>query len=194
MFDVISLTNPNKMKQLFLSIATVCIALTASAQIEKGTWVLGANTNLGYNSYTPTSGGKSVNILNIGLKSGYFVSDNFTIGANLEYLSESSGGPSNTYTTIGLFLRYYTKNVFFGAGYNSLSTSGGGSSLGSIPIEVGYAAFLTRNITIEPALVYSSATDSDNGGMPGIAGLPFPAKSGFGLKVGFSIYLGRPAE
>ncbi len=179
-----------------MSFLLMIVAFMATAQIEKGTWLLGANSNLGYNSYTPTSGGSSVNYFNIGMRSGYFVGENFAVGVNLEYLSASGSSSTTTITTIGIFARYYMKQVFLGAGYNSLSqSSGSGSSpsWGSIPIELGYVAFITRNIAVEPALVYTMATDTENGGMPGYSGLPFPAKSGFGLRIGFSIYLGRPA-
>ncbi|MBL7866116.1 MAG: hypothetical protein JNK10_14650 [Cyclobacteriaceae bacterium] len=95
---------------------------------------------------------------------------------------------------MGIFLRGYSKKVFFGIGYNSISMSGSSTSWGSIPLEVGYAAFITRNIAFEPAINYTFATDSDNGGMPGYAGFPFSAKSAFGIKLGFSLYLGRPAS
>lgn len=184
------------MKRVVCSFVVVFAAWTASAQIEKGTWLVGANSNLGYNSYTPTSGGSNQSYFNIGVRSGYFVGENFLVGANLEYLNASSSGPSSSVTTIGLFTRYYISKVFLGAGYNSLSQSGfysNGTSWGSIPIELGFVGFITRNIAVEPAFVYTIATDTDKGGMPGYAGLPFPAKSGFGIRIGFSLYLGRPA-
>jgi len=181
------------MKTVLVFLATIATTIAASGQIEKGTWMLGASSNLGYNSYTPTSGGSDQSYLNIGTKAGYLVAQNFLLGVNLEYLNVSSSGPSSSITTLGIFTRYYAGKVFFGAGYNSLSTSGGGTSFGSIPIEAGFVGFITRNIAVEPALVYTMATDTESGGMPGYAGLPFPAKSGFGLKIGFSIYLGRPA-
>lgn len=186
------------MKHAMIFIGAILVAISTSAQIEKGTWMLGANSNLGFNSYTPAGGGSDQSYFNIGTKAGYFVAPNFVLGANLEYINASTSGSSSSITTMGLFTRYYAGKVFFGAGYNALSQSysGGGSSVsyGSIPIEAGFVGFITRNIAIEPALVYSMATDSENGAMPGYAGLPFPAKSAFGLKIGFSLYLGRPSE
>lgn len=186
------------MKHAMIFIGAILVAISTSAQIEKGTWMLGANSNLGFNSYTPAGGGSDQSYFNIGTKAGYFVAPNFVLGANLEYINASTSGSSSSITTMGLFTRYYAGTIFFGAGYNSLSQSysGGGSSVsyGSIPIEAGFVGFITRNIAIEPALVYSIATDSENGAMPGYAGLPFPAKSAFGLKIGFSLYLGRPSE
>lgn len=182
------------MKTYFNVLLMSLAAFQAPAQIEKGSWLLSATTNLGYVSYTPTGGGSAQNYFNLGLKSGHFVATNFVLGLNLDYLSTSgSSGSGSSITTIGVFIRSYAKNVFFGLGYNSMSTSGGSGSYGSIPLEVGYAAFITRNIAFEPAINYTFATDSDNGGMPGYAGLPFPAKSAFGIKLGFSLYLGRPA-
>ena len=186
------------MKTALFFLAAITLVIDASAQIEKGTWMLGASSNLGYNSYTPAGGGKDQSYFNIGTKAGYFVAQNFALGMNLEYLNVSASGSSSSITTFGIFTRYYAGKVFFGAGYNSLSQSSSGfgssTSYGSIPIEAGFVGFITRNIAIEPAFVYTMATDSEKGGMPGYAGLPFPAKSGFGLKIGFSLYLGRPSE
>lgn len=183
------------MRKMLTTTLLLVAATVANGQIEKGSWLMGASTNLGYISYTPTGGGSSQNFFNIGTKSGYFIANNMTIGVNLDYLNASgSSGSTNSITTIGIFLRGYSKKVFFGVGYNSISMSGSSTSLGSIPLEVGYAAFITRNIAFEPAINYTFATDSDNGGMPGYAGVPFGAKSAFGIKLGFSLYLGRPAS
>jgi hypothetical protein len=185
------------MKKLLIYAAVMFSALTSSAQIEKGSWMLGAGSNLGYASYTPTGGGSDQSIFNVGVKAGHFVAPNFALGLNLEYLNSSGSGSTSTVTTFGAFVRYYAGKAFFGAGYNSISESSGSyssPSAGSIPIELGIAAFITRTIAVEPALVYTIATDSDNGGMPGYAGLPFSAKSAIALRVGFSIYLGRPSE
>jgi hypothetical protein len=185
------------MKKLLIYSAAMFCVLTSSAQIEKGSWMLSAGSNLGYASYTPTGSGSNEGIFNIGVKAGYFVAPNFSLGLNLEYLNSSGSGSTSTVTTFGAFARYYAGKAFFGAGYNTISQSYGSSSSpsqGSIPIELGIASFITRNIAVEPALVYTIATDGDNGGMPGYAGLPFSAKSAIALRVGFSIYLGRPAE
>ena len=181
------------MKKLLCAFVAGLAAMNASAQVEKGSWLLSATTNFGYVSYTPTSGGSNLSIFNLGLKSGYFVGQNFSLGVNLDYVSSSGSSSSSTYTTVGVFLRGYANNVFFGAGYNSTSATGSTTNYGSIPFEVGYAAFITRNISFEPALTYTIATDSDQGGLPGYAGIPFSAKSAFGVRFGFSLYLGRPA-
>lgn len=191
-------TKPIKMKKLMIFLVTLIGTGSAAAQIEKGSWMLSASSNLGFASYTPTgSSGSSETLFNVGIKAGHFVAPNFALGLNLEYLNTSSSGPTSTITTFGVFARYYASKVFFGAGYNSISQSYGSSSsssAGSIPIELGIAAFITRNIAVEPALVYTLATDSDAGSMPGYAGLPFSAKSAIALRVGFTLYLGRPAE
>lgn len=180
------------MKHFILTILVVAVAGTATAQIEKGGWLLGANSSIGFNSYSAASG-TDATMLDIGSKAGYFVAENFVLGINLNYLSISQGSTSS-YTTIGFFTRYYIKKIFVGAGYNSISTSPGSVSFGSIPIELGVAAFVTRNIAFEPAIVYTLSTDPDQGGIPGYGAIPFPAKSSIGIKLGFTLYLGRPAE
>jgi len=181
------------MKKLIIAILVVVAAGTTNAQIENGTWLLGANSNLGFNSYTAASG-TDATMFDIGIRAGHFVADNFALGINLNYLSMAQGS-TNSYTTIGFFARYYMQKVFIGAGYNSISTSPGGTtSFGSVPIELGVVAFLTKNIAVEPAIMYTLATDPDQGGIPGYGAIPFPAKTSIGVKLGFTLYLGRTAD
>lgn len=171
----------NAYKKLLVAVFAMCMATGAFAQdpIEKGAWLFSGATNLGYNSASSSGGGASVSQFGINAKAGYFFMDNLTGGILLNYTSISGGGSDISSTGIGLFARYYLQGKFFlGAGFQSLSTSVGGTSGPSttqIPFEAGYAMFLGKAVAIEPAL---SFTTYDGG-------------STFGVNVGFSVYLGR---
>ena len=188
------------MKKIILTLITIVVLTAASAQINKGTILLGASSALGYNSYHYKNSSSNSSIFNINTKVGYFVADNFTIGANLGYLNSSqSGGSSASYTEIGAFIRYYfPKNVFFGVGINSVTSSSSAGSFGSssntntaFPVELGFAAFISEQFAIEPSIRYISA--SDKGGVT-YTGIDTGANSSFGLNIGFSFYPGRSKE
>lgn len=124
-------------------ILAVCAALLLPAgafgQIEKGAWLFSGGSNLGSSSYSST-GGSSSSVFNIDLKGGCFFVDNLAGGALVNLLT--SGG--STGTGIGLFARYYIQGTFFlGAGFQSWSTSGAGKSTTQIPLEAGYAVFVS---------------------------------------------------
>lgn len=97
----------------------------------------------------------STSVFNLDLKAGYFFIENFTAGLRLGYQHTSTGGSGSGLTRIGVFGRYYFDGkIFAGAGITSVSPSTGNSSV-EVPLEVGYAAFVTRNIAIEPALNFT---------------------------------------
>lgn len=162
------------------SIVTLVVMLFAAAgafaQIEKGAILVGASSNLGFTSYKPKDG-DSFSAFNVDAKVGYFVIDNLALGVNLGYqkIDEAS------ITSLGLFGRYYVNGkIILGAGFNSNKEDSGESdfSYTSIPLEVGYAAFITDNIAIEPVVKYEMWSGDVEG-------------STFGLGVGFTLYLGR---
>jgi hypothetical protein len=163
------------MKKLHLVLLLVVTLTTAKAQIEKKTVYLGATSNLSLLGVTTGPNSSSTTYFNISPQVGYFFADNFLLGADLSF--SSNAGINQT--TIGVFTRYYIKGkVFLGGGYSSSSFSGG-NSFGLFNLEGGYAAFITPNIAVEPALVFSKGTgDATN-------------YTTFGLQVGFSLYFNR---
>ncbi|CAN5310333.1 hypothetical protein BH09BAC3_BH09BAC3_10880 [soil metagenome] len=164
------------MKKIVMLLCASFIVLAASAQIEKGTILAGASSNLGFNSYNPSgSNSTSTTVFNLDVKGGYFFIDNLAGGIKLGFNRVSTGGTSYGTTTVGVFGRYYVQGKFFlGAGINSVSPSSGSSSI-EVPLEAGYAAFINKNIAVEPALNF---TKYDGGSV-------------FGLNVGFTLYLNR---
>lgn len=171
----------NAYKKILAMLAFSFFVTGAFAQdaVEKGAWLFSGGSNLGYSSASSSGVGASLSNLVINAKAGYFFMDNLAAGALINYVSISGGGSDVSLTGIGLFARYYIQGKFFlGAGFQSLSTSSGGTSgpnITQIPLEAGYAFFLTKSVAFEPALNFTSY----NGG------------SIFGVNLGFSVFLGR---
>lgn len=159
------------MKKLLIITVFVCTTITTSfAQIEKGTFLVGASSNVGYNNLSPDNS-SGYTILNINLKAGYFVINNLTAGLNAGYSKIDDA----SVTSVGVFARYYVAGKFFaGAGYTSIKPDGGDSAT-EIPIELGFAAFVSDNIAIEPSVGYSMGDGYER----------------FGFNIGFSLYFNR---
>ncbi len=156
-----------------LTLSFVFITFYASAQINQGTILVGASSSSGIQSVK--TGNSSETLFNLNTRIGYFFSDNLAFGANIGITK--FGGFDQT--TFGAFGRYYISGKYFlGAGYSS-SKSNGNNSVGLLSFEGGYAAFLTDNISIEPALTYQVGTGDAS------------QNSTFGLAVGFSLYFNR---
>ena len=154
----------------------------AFAQIEEGTVYLGASSNLSFSSTSIDGYSDNYNNFNLGFQGGYFVAENLALGALINFQKQTLGDQDASTTTLGLFGRYYINGAFFlGAGYasaNSKSNGFSGDAVGSIPLEAGYAAFITDAVSIEPSLVYAIGTGDNN-------------TNTVGVNVGFAIYLGR---
>lgn len=113
--------------------------------------------------------------IDLNLKGGYFVIENLAVGANLGYFKDSEA--DDAITSFGLFGRYYVNGkIILGAGFNA--NKFGEVSYTSIPLEAGYAAFITDNIAVEPVVTYTLMSGDAEG-------------SSFGIGVGFSLYLNR---
>ena len=160
------------MRKVVFSLCLLGMSVAAKAQFEQGKWVVNPSvTGLSYSqsSYGGTSFG-------INTQAGAFLIDNAALMVGV-------GGnwtrPVDSYRT-SVSGRYYfqTTGVYLGAGvkmeYWKPESSGSVTDLGAFA-EAGYAFFITRTITLEPAVYYDlSFKDS--------------AYSGFGLKVGFGLY------
>lgn len=163
------------MKKNILTTIALAVAVAASAQIQKGTILVGAKSDLSFSSTSYDGIDDKETQFDLSVGAGYFLIDNLALGLNLGYSSYKFGDVDRSVTSFGLFGRYYIQGkIFAGAGFASIKPEGGDSST-IIPLEVGYAAFITDNIAIEPALNYIIGDGS----------------STFGLGVGFNLYLNR---
>ena len=157
------------MKKIIIPIIASLITFVATAQIQKGTLMAGANSNLGLG----TELGTSTNWTNfyINPRGGYFFMDNWVGGLNLGFSRNGDKmGHYSSYTT-GLFTRYYVKGkFFFGGEFGAIFSESKlelpfGSGKSTEPygsLYAGYAAFLNPNIAIEPMLSYNIGPYSSN--------------------------------
>jgi hypothetical protein len=172
--DIRATTKPlYKMKKVLLTVFAALTVFVASAQVEKGTWLIAGGSNLDFTKNDEDQGDDSDFM--VAAKGGYFVIENFAVGLNLGLAKNSEA--DDALVGVGPFARYYfAGKIFAGAGVTFVSA--GDFSSTQIPIEVGYAAFLNKVVAIEPALNFTSYGGDESG-------------SSFGVNVGISIYLGR---
>jgi len=168
------------MKKFILAAIAMVSVASVYAQIEQGTVLVGASSNAGYNSFKPKDG-DSQSTFSIEVKGGYFVAENVVLGLNLGYASEEDASA----TAVGVFGRYYIDGKFFlGAGVNSMTTKYDDddfdfeTTVSTVPLEIGYAAFINNVIAVEPAFTYTIYGSDAEG-------------SGIGINVGFTLYLNR---
>lgn len=149
------------------------MTLSASAQFEKDKFYVGASLtglDLSYN-------GK--NNLNLGLsaKLGYLVEDNWMVLAEAGFQHTGDKEvPDQVYASLGG--RYYIiqNGLFLGANAKLIHASHDYNDV--MPgVEVGYAFFLSRTVTIEPSIYYQQSFKNHS------------EYSTFGLKIGLGIYL-----
>lgn len=159
------------MKKIAMLIMALALTLTANAQFEKGKKYVGASLtglNLSY---------RGMDDLSLGLQAngGYFLLDNIMATADLDYQGRGKDIPD--VLSIGVGGRYYIlqNGIFLGANVKFVHSNKSYNDV--MPgVEVGYAFFINRFVTVEPALYYQqSFKDHSN-------------YSTVGLKVGVGVY------
>lgn len=149
-------------KILALAFVVATFNQCALAQINANTILIDGTTSMTYAG--ASSNGASAEAANIAIKTGFFVARNFVLGASVAFSYTGFSQPNqqtifSRTTAYGAFGRYYLSKLFIGAGYSRAIVSNYGIGLSSskspqIPLEMGYAGFLTDNITIEPVIIY----------------------------------------
>lgn len=151
----------------------MAIVACASAQIKKGTFLLGGSSAFDGVSYDKDAGDDVQ--FDLWTKGAFFIVNNLALGLNVGV--DKPVGTSDKTIVIGPFFRYYIKGkVFAGAGITSQKF--GNVSGSDLPIELGYAAFLNDIVAIEPALKF----DKFGGDFKG---------STVGMNIGMTVYFGR---
>lgn len=150
---------------LFLAVATV----TANAQFEKGKKYVSASFSGLELSYSSNQKFR----LGINVTGGYFISDCLMLRGEVGY--EHTDDIDNV--SIGAGARYYFDQcgVFLGAGAEYVHFSPNDNDV-RIPVEVGYAFFVNKFITIEPAVYYKMSLHD------------FGDNSTVGLRIGLGFY------
>ena len=150
---------------LFLILGT----LSANAQFEQGKKTVGASiSGLGM-SYSSSEKFR----FGLDATAGYFVADCLQLRANVGY--EHTRVTDDVHA--GLGLRYYFDQcgVFLGSGAEYVHYTPSNNDL-QIPLEVGYAFFINRFITLEPSVYYKMSLDD------------FSDKSTVGFQLGLGFY------
>ncbi|RRD00852.1 outer membrane beta-barrel protein [Prevotella sp. OH937_COT-195] len=161
------------MKKITMFIIALVASLSANAQFEQGKIYLGASLTGLDLSYS------GVDKLHFGLEAqgGYFVMDNIMLKANaaVEYFGRND---APTDFTLGVGGRYYIiqNGLYFGVNAKLLHANHSYNDI--MPgIEVGYAFFVNRTVTIEPSLYYAQSFRKHSD------------YSKFGLRLGVGVYL-----
>ncbi|WP_424961873.1 hypothetical protein [Ekhidna sp.] len=174
------------MKKVWLIATLVAIFGCANAQTDRGKWLIGASSSLGYSSTSYDEPGlDKTTSFNIEGVAGYFVIDNLAAGLNIGYDKEKQGDDGNTTTLIGPFVRYYANGIFFlGASYSSASRedvfarAADKFSFRVLAFEAGYPIWIIDQLAIEPTLNYGIATGDE-----------IVKSKTFGLSLGLNVYL-----
>ncbi len=161
------------MKRIILTlIACICIAAGAQAQFREGKGYIGASVtglDLHYSSNDKLS-------LGVEAKAGYLLRDNLMLLGEASLQHSGRDEVADKYT-VGVGGRYYIQQngIYLGVNCKMLHADHNYNDL--MPgAEVGYAFYINRSVTIEPAVYYDhSFKNSDY--------------STVGLKVGIGIYL-----
>lgn len=160
------------MKKIAIIIVALITTLTANAQFEAGKTYLGASLtgiNLKYNGANDFQFG-------LNAQAGLFTSNNLLLYGQLGY--DHTSTPKFNDFRIGAGGRYYIQQngIFLGANVNFVHATGDYRDL-KPGVEVGYAFFVSHEVTIEPALYYEQSFKNHS------------QYSTIGLKVGIGIYM-----
>lgn len=161
-----------RIKKIAVVALGLMVSVGAHAQFESGKQYCGASLtglNLSYNGSEELS-------LGIQAKAGYFFEDDMMLLALAEYKHSGLEGVKD-YWALGAQGRYYIEQngIYLGAGMKLIHT---GSYNDVMPgVEVGYAFFVSKQVTIEPAVYYDQSFKNHSD------------YSTVGVKVGIGIYL-----
>jgi len=160
------------MKKLIFGLCLLCMSVAAKAQFEQGKWIVNPSVtglNLSHSSFEDTRFGVSGQV-------GAFVIDNtaLMVGVGGDWTETID----TYYASVGGRYYFQTTGIYLGAGLKTKhwkpESSGSVTDFAAFA-EAGYAFFITKTITLEPAVYYDlSFKDGDY--------------SKFGLKVGFGLY------
>ena len=177
------------MKKLFL-VGALALFAAVNAQTEKGSWVIGGSTTLGFNSATSTykyngesEDGPKVSTVTVTPSVAYFVANNIAVGVDLgiSSISQKEEGNNNsdktTTTTISVMP---TGTYYFKSASNILPYLGVG---------VGYASSKVKN-----TYTFGNQSGTDEEKVDGFAykakgGVVFLLNQSVGIDLGVS-YMG----
>ncbi len=158
------------LKKMALLAVSVLMTVAAHAQFEQGKGYLGASLSGFDLSYNGSQKGK----ISLDGKLGYLIADNWMLTGQLSYQKQNDV----PYTiALGPGVRYYIQQNGLYMGLSGLFKHTKGYTDIMPSIQIGYAFFLSRTVTVEPELYYEqSFKDHSN-------------YSTAGIRVGVGVYL-----
>ena len=160
------------MKKLYALVAALMVSVAANAQFEQGKFYMNGSLtglNMSYSGNTKFNMGASGQM-------GYMVADDGLVYGSLAYNHYGSKDISDTYS-FGVGGRYYIEQNGIYLGMNCKLAHAKGYTDVMPGFEVGYAYFLSRTVTLEPAIYYDQSFKSHRD------------YSTVGFKVGIGVYL-----
>ncbi|MBQ7420808.1 MAG: outer membrane beta-barrel protein [Prevotella sp.] len=160
-------------KKIALLVAAFVVTVSANAQFQEGKGYIGASLtglNLNYNGADGFNFG-------VEAKGGYLFLDNLMGLASFSYNHNGNDAVAD-HLTAGVGLRYYIIQNGLYLGLNGKLIHANHNYNDVMPgVEVGYAFYVNRSVTIEPAIYYDQSFRKHSD------------YSTIGLKVGIGIYL-----
>lgn len=140
------------MKKISMILVALVMSLTASAQFEQGKAYIGASMTGFDLSYS----GNSKLHLGVDAKAGYFFADDLMAYAQVGYQHSGHEDARDSFMG-GVGARYYIvqNGIYLGVNGKFVHNSGYNDILPGV--EVGYAFFINRTVTIEPAIYYDQS-------------------------------------
>ena len=159
------------MKRIYLVLIAVMVTVASHAQFEAGKCYIGASlSGIGF-SYN----GSEKSSFGLQGKAGYLFDDNLMATAQLEW-DKKHDMPS--YFKAGVGLRYYIvqNGLYLGAQANYVHA---GNAFDDFQpgLQVGYAFFLSKTVTVEPEIYYDQSFKSHSD------------CSTVGFRIGIGVYL-----
>lgn len=161
------------MKRFAMLLAGMLVAVVGYAQFEKGKWYVGASVSGLDISY---SGSEEFNI-GLDAKGGYLLADDWMLLGQVGWLHSGLDGVSDN-VMLGIGGRYYIIQNGLYLGVNAKLVHANRNYNDFMPgLEVGYAFFLNKTVTIEPSVYYDQSFKNHSD------------YSKIGFKIGIGVYL-----
>lgn len=161
------------MKKIAMLLVAMLTAVAGHAQFEEGKWYVGASVTGLDISY---SGAEEFSI-GLDAKAGCLLADDWMILGQFGWQHSGLEGASDE-LVFGIGGRYYIIQNGLYLGLNAKLIHANHNYNDLLPgLEVGYAFFLNRNVTIEPAVYYDQSFKNHSD------------YSKIGFKIGLGIYL-----
>ena len=156
------------MKKIALFVVALVMSVAANAQFEQGKGYLGASLS----GFDMSSQAKKFH-LGVNAKLGYMFADNLMLLGEVGY-DKTEDSPYSL--SAGGGARYYIiqNGLYLGAGLKYKHTEGYNDLKPNV--QVGYAFFLSRTVTLEPEFYFDFATKSSD-------------YMAYGLRIGIGVYL-----